>query len=478
MLRTAIACLVAMIFGLALGATLADDVRTDRGDNQREIPITEPKVRISFVQDPDAVTFAGAPVVMRPVQEGPSIEQALETRAFSPTPRYEPIIEPAGPPSPAPQSDIEQHLPLAPTLEPEPPETPPEPILRPGQASEAPLQLPFFQKVMLAAATAPLTTVAEAAPEPASPSIDVAIDVAQPVPDPEPETAPVIAASVVEPAPLPISEPETVAVAAPAPEPIAEPAPAKEEVTLVQSPPAPAVEGASAPAIALVIDDLGFSDSAAQRVVALPVPITVAILPYGRNLDLIAQSARAEGHGVMLHLPMEPDGNEDPGPIPLLTGLSDDQLRTRIEWNFTRFDGFDGVNNHMGSRFTRDAHALRLVLEEVQRRGLFFMDSVTSPRSVGVPLAHEMRLPVLKRDVFLDDVQSFSQVSARLASLEPLARQQGYAVAIGHPHDVTLDAIEKWIPRAQAKGFRFVTTKELLRQMNSAQLASLPATGG
>lgn len=469
MLRTAIACLIAMSFGLALGATLADDVRTDRGDNLREVPITEPKVRISFAKEPAEITLAGAPVVLRPVQEGPSIEQALETRAFSPTPRYEPIIEPAAPPSAVPEGNQEQHVPLAPTLEPEPPEAPSEPVLRPGQASDAPRQMPFFQRVMLAAATPPLVPAAEAA-EPA-PSVDVAVDLAQPVPGPEPEPAPVVMAAAVEPAAsLPISEPESAASA--------EPSPVPEEVMLVQTPPSTVVEGAGAPAIALVIDDLGFSDSAAQRVVALPVSVTVAILPYGRNLDLIAQSAHAKGHGVMLHLPMEPDGAEDPGPIPLLTGLSDEQLRSRIEWNFTRFEGFDGVNNHMGSRFTRDARSLRIVLEEVQRRGLFFMDSVTSPRSVGVNLAHEMRLPVLKRDIFLDDVQSPSRVAARLASLEALARQQGYAVAIGHPHDVTLDALESWIPRAQAKGIRFLTTKELLRQMNSAQLALLPATGG
>jgi polysaccharide deacetylase 2 family uncharacterized protein YibQ len=234
----------------------------------------------------------------------------------------------------------------------------------------------------------------------------------------------------------------------------------------------------SAPAIAIVIDDLGYSDAAARRIMAWSEPVTVSILTYGRNIEDIIASARASGHGVLLHLPMEPDGSEDPGPVPLLTSLSEAELRHRIEWNFSQLSDFDGVNNHMGSRFTRDRRALRLVFDEIARRELFFLDSITSAGSLGYSLGQEMGLPVLKRDVFLDRTISVSAVSARLAELESVARANGYAIAIGHPHDVTLDMIEKWIPHARSAGLRFVTARELLRELTSKYVASLPAPGG
>jgi polysaccharide deacetylase 2 family uncharacterized protein YibQ len=351
---------------------------------------------------------------------------------------FEPVLEPAAspnllppePPLQGPPVDGEGDLPLAPSL---PEEANPDPSLQTG------------------------LTPQETRPQPQ--------DLAPQEPDPEPTMQAGVTPTQNLPTPTlvePLEQP---------------PAPLVEHV-------AAATEGLSNgvalghPAVAIVIDDLGYKDEAGKRIVAWDVPVTLAILPYVRNTEDLIVAARARGHGVLLHLPMEPDGSEDPGPTPLLTSLSPDELRARVEWNFSRLSDFDGVNNHMGSRFTRDPDALRVVFGEIARRGLFFLDSFTSPHSVGYALGQEMGLPVLKRDVFLDTAQTATSVAARLAELEGLARANGYAVAIGHPHDVTLDVIESWIPHARATGLRFITAAELMRELNSKHVALLAPPGG
>ncbi|WP_044559787.1 divergent polysaccharide deacetylase family protein, partial [Azospirillum sp. B4] len=115
-----------------------------------------------------------------------------------------------------------------------------------------------------------------------------------------------------------------------------------------------------------------------------------------------------------------------------------------------------GINNHMGSRFTAHEGKLAVVLAELSRRGLMFLDSRTTPATKGPELATRYHLPLVSRDVFLDDDQSPRAVQAMLAKVEEVARHHGTAVAIGHPHDVTLTALERWLPTLAAKGFTLV----------------------
>lgn len=217
------------------------------------------------------------------------------------------------------------------------------------------------------------------------------------------------------------------------------------------------------PVIALVIDDCGLGQHGTQAAIALPPEVTLAFLPYGRRARALSKTAAARGHDVILHMPMQPMGDEDPGPEPLTLSLSPDQVRQRVQAAFAAIPNAIGLNNHMGSRFTADAVALRPVMQEIKSRRLFFLDSVTSPRSAGSIVARQAGVPALTRDVFLDDVIAPHLIEVQLALSESLARRHGSAIAIGHPHPATLQALVKWLPTLERRGFKLVRLKELLR---------------
>jgi polysaccharide deacetylase 2 family uncharacterized protein YibQ len=186
-------------------------------------------------------------------------------------------------------------------------------------------------------------------------------------------------------------------------------------------------------------------------------------MPYAERLGEQTTQAREGGHELLLHMPMEPMGREDPGPGALLTTLSPDQIRARFDHALKSFDGFDGVNNHMGSRFTAYEPGMKIVIEELQKHHLFFLDSRTSAKTVGENLARAQELPTIARDVFLDDSLSPESIRAQLAATEHVARRKGYAVAIGHPHENTLQEIAAWLPEAEKRGFVFVPVHALIR---------------
>ncbi len=136
---------------------------------------------------------------------------------------------------------------------------------------------------------------------------------------------------------------------------------------------------ARAPAIAIVIDDLGPDVAATRRAIALPKAITLSFLPYGEDTPALARAGKRAGHQVMVHVPMEPEGTEDPGPMALRTDLSASENLRRFDWALSRVPGHSGLNNHMGSRFTSDQAALIPVMAHLQGRGLFFLDFAHDP---------------------------------------------------------------------------------------------------
>ena len=208
-----------------------------------------------------------------------------------------------------------------------------------------------------------------------------------------------------------------------------------------------------APAIAILIDDMGEARAWSDRAVALPGPLTLAFFPHAPDLAAQVDAARRAGHEIMLHMPMEPDDvAEDPGPEPLLTGLDEVELRRRAVAMLDSFTGYVGVNNHMGSRFTRDAAALGTVLAEVAARGLLFVDSRTAPGTLVERVAGELGIPAIRRDVFIDNQADDGEIAAQLAELEALARARGFAVGIAHPRPRTLDALAAWLPEAVGRG--------------------------
>ena len=256
----------------------------------------------------------------------------------------------------------------------------------------------------------------------------------------------------VQPAAPPPSEP---AVRAPAPD-VAPPSPTAGEPAWRRF--AGVAEPAEGrPMIAIVLDDLGIDKRRGRRAIELPAAVTLAFLPYATDLDEQTALARQRGHELLVHVPMQPHGhNSDPGPNVLDIQLGAAEVRRRIDWNLKQFEGYVGVNNHMGSLFTESDEGMRLVAEEMGARGLLFLDSLTSARSVGEATALGLGVPTTRRDVFLDNTDTAAEVEYRLAQTERIARETGSAIAIGHPRDATLNVLEEWIPKARAAGFVLV----------------------
>lgn len=222
----------------------------------------------------------------------------------------------------------------------------------------------------------------------------------------------------------------------------------------------------SRPLVAIVIDDVGLDRPRSKRAWELPGPLTMSFLPYAKDLREQARAARGRGHELMLHLPMEPNGRNDPGPGALLVSMSDAEIRQRTVAALDSFEGFAGVNNHMGSRFTAFRPGMETALRQMKPRGLMFLDSRTTAQSVGDQTAQELGVPGIVRHVFLDDEESVEAVRRKLAEAEAVARRQGFVVAIGHPHEATLQALQEWLPTVQGKGLALAPATAVLRKRN------------
>jgi len=154
----------------------------------------------------------------------------------------------------------------------------------------------------------------------------------------------------------------------------------------------------------------------------------------------------------------------------LLVGLDDDAIRKRLDWALAQFEGFVGINNHMGSKFTEDAAGMAVVMGELKNRQLLFLDSRTTSASVGAHLARRIGVPHIERNVFLDHANTVEAIRKQISSLEMVAKKHGWAVGIGHPREATLKVISEWLPQLEARGFELVPLSALVKQrMNIAK---------
>lgn len=242
---------------------------------------------------------------------------------------------------------------------------------------------------------------------------------------------------------------------------------------------APAIPVAGMPALAkpkliIIFDDMGPDQRALDAVMALPGPVTLSFLPYAKNIQSQADAAAARGDDILLHLPMEPAGGADPGPGALTASMSTDRLFEALSDNLGRFDGYVGVNNHMGSKFTRDEQAMKRVLAMLDQRGLFFIDSLTTGGSAAARAGAAVGAEVFVRDVFLDAEPGRDAVRRQLALAEQIAARTGYAIVICHPRADTLAAIGPWLTTALARGYELATVSSL-RGMRPEMMAASAA---
>jgi polysaccharide deacetylase 2 family uncharacterized protein YibQ len=213
------------------------------------------------------------------------------------------------------------------------------------------------------------------------------------------------------------------------------------------------------PRIAIVLGGLGISaDVTRQAIEKLPGPVTFAFPPYGHDVDRAVTHARAEGHEVLLQVPMEPFDypDNDPGPQTLLTSLSADQNLDRLHWLMSRFQGYVGIANYMGARFTASGQALAPVLTETAKRGLIYVDDGASPRSLAGQIAGTNNLLFVKSQVVLDAVPLPAHIDQSLTRLEAMAREHGSAVGFATALPASIERIAQWAKAAEGRGIVLV----------------------
>lgn len=214
--------------------------------------------------------------------------------------------------------------------------------------------------------------------------------------------------------------------------------------------------------IAIILDDIGYNRHNGERALRLPAAVTLAVIPFTPHSRTLARQGHAQGRDILLHLPMasaDPDRRLDTGGI---TASQDEhEVRRRVQAAIAAVPHAVGLNNHMGSQITADPGIMGWIMDEVRRTPLFFIDSMTHVDSVARSTAQDYRIPALRRDVFLDNSTDTASIDRAFQRLLEKARQQGYAVAIGHPHPATLTYLEQTLPKLPDLNVELVAVSEL-----------------
>ncbi len=217
------------------------------------------------------------------------------------------------------------------------------------------------------------------------------------------------------------------------------------------------------PQVAIVIDDVGIVRKPADQMLLIPAPLTWALMPFNRLTKYYLQAAQERGFETILHLPLESiDEKLDPGFGVLKREWSEEKIRAKLDEDLQNVPGITGVNNHMGSAGTADERLMRILMQELKRRDLFFLDSLTTKNSVAGKYALKFGVAYLKRDVFLDNESSLDSKKANLRKLLELALEKGQAIGIGHVREGTAEAILEMLPEFKAAGVKIVPLSQLL----------------
>jgi uncharacterized protein len=217
------------------------------------------------------------------------------------------------------------------------------------------------------------------------------------------------------------------------------------------------------PKLAIILDDLGYDRGAADALMQIPFPITVSVLPLLPHSSEIAEDAFRRGYQVMLHLPMESDSGSKAESVQLQPGMSLDQVALTLESMLETVPHAAGVNNHQGSLSTSDTSLMDEVMPALHDRDLFFVDSRTSSKSVAFDAARRAKVPAATRDIFLDDAEDLKSIEKQLDLAAREARTHGAAIAIGHPHPETIEALTQTLPQLQRDGIDLVFVSRIVR---------------
>ena len=207
------------------------------------------------------------------------------------------------------------------------------------------------------------------------------------------------------------------------------------------------------PQLAIIIDDIGYDETIAQKFLDLDAVLTFSILPHSTHDKRIAKLAHSKGFDVMLHLPMEPNEYPliNPGPGVLLTSMSPGQLIDQLNEDLDAVPFIKGVNNHMGSKMTTIAPQLHLIFSILKKRNLYFIDSRTTADTLCGPSAQLLQLPFAQKDVFIDHIPGPDFIREQIHRLIKIAGSHGEAVGIAHPHTTTYEVLREMLPELKEK---------------------------
>ncbi|MFI5024909.1 MAG: divergent polysaccharide deacetylase family protein [Alphaproteobacteria bacterium] len=322
-----------------------------------------------------------------------------------------------------------------------------------------------------------------AAPAPALP----AEAEAPPAPEAPPESETPAAQPPAAAEPVPGAKPAGKAAAAPAPQLALVPAPAPGLVERNKLGPLPRIapdgrapwrvyarpfdKSDSRPRVAIVIGNLGLSSAATEAAIQeLPGGVTLAFSPYAHGLEEYIPLARAAGHEVLLSLPMEADESSatSAGPQALLTAVTPAENLARLSWLLSRFTGYVGATNYMGSSFSSAEEDMRPILAELKERGLLFLDSGTSGNSATARIARQLGLPEAATERIIDTEASRDAIDQRLQAVEDEARQKGASIAVGFPYPVTIERVAAWTATLAQKGISLAPVSAMVRQRSGS----------
>lgn len=227
--------------------------------------------------------------------------------------------------------------------------------------------------------------------------------------------------------------------------------------------------------ISIIIDDLGWSGKYGRKTTELPGPVACAVLPHTRHARELAERAHRNNKEVMLHQPFQPMNRKQEalmGKGGITNRMSRQQTVNTLLKNLSSVPHVTGINNHMGSRLTRDGKRMAWVMEALHRSNhtLFYVDSLTTPGSQGLNQAHANAVPTTKRDIFLDHRRSVAAVRRQFQRLIRHAKRNGSAVAIGHPYPETVRVLQEELKRLHVHNVRLVPVREMIvyRQLVAA----------
>lgn len=217
------------------------------------------------------------------------------------------------------------------------------------------------------------------------------------------------------------------------------------------------------PKIAIVLDDWGYNLNDTYLLEQIKYPVTAAVLPNDKYSTPVCEELHSKGFEIILHLPMEPEEKNGLEKNTIMVTSGKEEILNIMDKALTSVIYAKGVSNHMGSRATSDIKTMSIVFSELKKRRLYFLDSYVISKSICLRLARKMNLPVLKRDVFLDDTDEREYIKKQLYILKAKAKARGFAIGIGHDRKLTLEVLKEVMPEIAKEGYKFVYLSELLR---------------